>query len=898
MPLVPVSLILASAVLGGSFSPAQTAKSGAPPLAASAPTVVPALVPYSGVAVGGDGKPLSGEAGATFLIFKDEQGGEPLFVETQTVAVDDAGHYTAQLGATLPNGLPADLFATGEARWLEVQIAGQPAQPRALMASVPYALKAADAATLGGLPASAYALAAPSARSAASAAVSPATAPTATDVTTTGGVIGYIPEFSGASAIVDSPLFVLGNDVGVGTATPTATLDVNGTGLVTGLLTVGGGMTVTGGATYNGPFSLPAQGTATASSDFASQVIKVNTSAYNSSTKAAVSPRFEIQAFVTGQNTANPGATLDVLASTTTAGALPTGFSINTSGIVSFAPGQTFPATSTTGPAVEGTSTSGPAVEGTSSSGYGVEGSSSTSSGVVGSTSASGTGNAAGVYGTAAQASGILTSGAIAGVWGDSYNDLGVLGTSNFIGVYGASGTGDGVAGSSTSGEGVYGYTTGTADAAGLLGVVGEASGLAYGTVAGVWGDSYSYTGVTGASVSSPGVQGVSYASSGVAGTSEAPAEGTAGVRGVTGAGSATYSAEKGSQVAGVWGDTSGNPSSGYAAGVIGTAGNADGGTFFNNSTAFATIYAENLGAGDGVSGRSDQGGIGLNGYSSGGIGVYGQLVGASKESTELSLEGAGAWGDTSATGAAALLATADEGYAAIFANNGSDFTTLQLFNNAESSSHAPIFLTYGGTFGGQCLIDVSGNLTCSGKLTNVVNAGESGRQVQTYSVQSAENWLEDAGTGQLSGGAGHVDLEPVFGQTVNTGVEYHVFLTPDGDCNGLYVSAKSSGGFDVRELGGGKSNVAFEYRIMAKRSGYEDLRLADVTEQVERQREQSEKLRHPANGQSRTRPQGTQQMRPSQPGAAAPQLRTPALPPRPSRPTLKTPQPKVAELR
>jgi hypothetical protein len=93
------------------------------------------------------------------MIFKNETGGEPLFAETQTVALDSTGHYKVQLGATLPNGLPQDLFSTGEARWLEVQVAGEAPQPRALLVSVPYALKAGDATTLGGLPASAYALA-------------------------------------------------------------------------------------------------------------------------------------------------------------------------------------------------------------------------------------------------------------------------------------------------------------------------------------------------------------------------------------------------------------------------------------------------------------------------------------------------------------------------------------------------------------------------------------------------------------------------------------------------------------------------------------------------------------------------------------------------------------------
>jgi hypothetical protein len=31
--------------------------------------------------------------------------------------------------------------------------------------------------------------------------------------------------------------------------------------------------------------------------------------------------------------------------------------------------------------------------------------------------------------------------------------------------------------------------------------------------------------------------------------------------------------------------------------------------------------------------------------------------------------------------------------------------------------------------------------------------------------------------------------------------VEYHVFLTPDGDCEGLYVIARTATGFEVREL-------------------------------------------------------------------------------------------------
>jgi len=304
------------------------------PVAASAPTAVPSLVPYSGVAIDGDGRLLRGETGITFQIYKDEAGGEALWTESQTLAIDPTGHYKVQLGATHPNGLPSSLFASGEARWLEVQIAGQSPQSRVLIASVPYALKAGDATTLGGLPASAYALAGRSVTAA------PAAIPDGVStVTTTGGTAGYVPEFSGAATIVDSPILVLGADVGIGTATPTATLDVNGAALLAGELTANGG------ASLGGALNLSAAGTATASTGYNSELIKIYTSAYNSSSKAVVDPRFEWEAVVAGNDTASPSATLNLLSSTTSGSATETGFYFNANGTINFAPEQTFPGT-------------------------------------------------------------------------------------------------------------------------------------------------------------------------------------------------------------------------------------------------------------------------------------------------------------------------------------------------------------------------------------------------------------------------------------------------------------------------------------------------------------------------------------------------------------------------
>ena len=76
---------------------------------------VPRLIDYSGKVLDEQGKPITGIAGASFAIYKQEEGGAPLWIESQNITLDKAGHYTVQLGAAKPDGLPLSLFASGEA---------------------------------------------------------------------------------------------------------------------------------------------------------------------------------------------------------------------------------------------------------------------------------------------------------------------------------------------------------------------------------------------------------------------------------------------------------------------------------------------------------------------------------------------------------------------------------------------------------------------------------------------------------------------------------------------------------------------------------------------------------------------------------------------------------------
>jgi hypothetical protein len=137
---------------------AQTGVSNSP--AATGP--VPPLVRFGAAVKDRYGNPVTGKLNLTFSLYSEQTGGTPLWQETQNLVLDGNGHYSAMLGSTLPNGVPLEFFSSGQAQWLGVQPEGQAEQPRVMFLSVPYALKAEDAATLGGLPPSAFVQAVPS----------------------------------------------------------------------------------------------------------------------------------------------------------------------------------------------------------------------------------------------------------------------------------------------------------------------------------------------------------------------------------------------------------------------------------------------------------------------------------------------------------------------------------------------------------------------------------------------------------------------------------------------------------------------------------------------------------------------------------------------------------------
>jgi len=600
----------------------------------SADVTVPPMVNFGGMLRDGNGKALTGVVGVTFYLYKDQQGGAPLWIETQNVQPDKSGHYSVMLGSTTSQGLPPSLFSSGEARWLGVQAQGQTEQPRVLLLSVPYALKALDAETLGGKPASAFLTAPPLNLSPATIALQSNTignTPSTTLAVTGGGTTNFIPIWTSSTNLGSSTIS-----------------EVSGT------------------VNLKGTLQLPATGTATATKGFNSQPTDFIGSSFSSTLRVPVNQHFRLQAEPFGNNTSTPSGKMSLLYASGTGTPAETGFSIANNGRITFAPGQTFPGTGTI------------------------------------------TGVTAGTDLTGGGTTGNVTLNLNLGATDARYARLGAANT-----------------------------FTGNQIIFGNLSV-----------------DTTSFA----------AIQGVSTASYGVYGESDNDAKFQAATTGFE----------------------------------------------FGTTT-------ENFG---------------LWGYSASpaGAGVYGQSVTSSAEGAKPFVAGfAGVWGDSSSN--LGVLGSSDSGEAvAGFNNTGLQPTAF--FQNDSTNDFNPVFETSGpnAPSHGFCVIDAGGNLTCNGSKSAVVNVANGARKVALYAVEAPENWFEDFGFGTLAAGAATVSLEPTFAQTVNTATEYHVFLTAKGDCKGLYVANETPAGFEVHELGGGQSNVAFDYRIIARRKGYENIRLADMT--------------------------------------------------------------------
>jgi hypothetical protein len=123
----------------------------------------------------------------------------------------------------------------------------------------------------------------------------------------------------------------------------------------------------------------------------------------------------------------------------------------------------------------------------------------------------------------------------------------------------------------------------------------------------------------------------------------------------------------------------------------------------------------------------------------------------------------------------------------------------------------------------------VQGRLVVTGSKSRGVTTQSFGHRM-LYAVEATGNYFEDFGRARLQNGRVRVDLDTVFAETVNSGIDYHVFLTPRAETRGLFVTGSDARGFTAQEAQGGAGNYEFDYRIVAKARGQEADRLRSFT--------------------------------------------------------------------
>ncbi len=124
----------------------------------------------------------------------------------------------------------------------------------------------------------------------------------------------------------------------------------------------------------------------------------------------------------------------------------------------------------------------------------------------------------------------------------------------------------------------------------------------------------------------------------------------------------------------------------------------------------------------------------------------------------------------------------------------------------------------------------VNGNFNVIGGAKNAAVKIADGDYRGLHAEESTGAWFSDYGTAQLIDGRAIVALEEIYRKTVTINAEHpaQVFIQLNGETNGVYV-VKHDTYFEVIENRSGRSNVSFDWRVVAKRKGFENTRLPKI---------------------------------------------------------------------
>lgn len=328
----------------------------------------------------------------------------------------------------------------------------------------------------------------------------------------------------------------------------------------------------------------------------------------------------------------------------------------------------------------------------------------------------------------------------------------------------------------------IYGEATGNAQTYGVYGnttsITANGSGV-YGTATGATGSINGVWGYVPTSTSGSGVYGLGYD--------------------------------------GVYGKTL----SATGAGIFGDGTFGYGGMFTSGlNTILGTVYSSNTD----INGTA----VYATNNAASGAGTFGDAI----EAFTAQSASAALWGqNTNAAGTGIMASGNNVGTNFLAAGSGGAFTgttygAYTRANNTSGQRASICAISYSGTgvqqqllLGAYSAAGTQYKVWGTGTVSTVVN-GYNGK-VTLHAPETPEIYFMDYGQAKLKNGKCHIEIDSILSKniTINDNHPLRVFVQLEGDCKGVYVTNKTSTGFDVIELDGGKSNVSFQWNIVANRA-------------------------------------------------------------------------------
>ncbi len=138
------------------------------------------------------------------------------------------------------------------------------------------------------------------------------------------------------------------------------------------------------------------------------------------------------------------------------------------------------------------------------------------------------------------------------------------------------------------------------------------------------------------------------------------------------------------------------------------------------------------------------------------------------------------------------------------------------------SRTYAYVGMRYGTNPNGTAGTDYK--VIGTGTVSTLINDNNNVPRIM-FAPEAPEIVFQDFGTGQLINGEAYIELDPILKKSLHIDAKHplKVYVTLEGDCNGVFVTNKSVNGFTVKELQGGTSNAPFSWQIVASRADTKD---------------------------------------------------------------------------